>query len=125
MLSSESTASQRFGPVLRRLVAWIEEFTLASHVDDRSTFVMNVHDVFLFEDGRSVFAGDVVHGPAFISSVKCELVVEGVPIGRFDIEGEMIPVPRSSKMRAVSTMAQVDVDLVRRSLDQCQLRRLR
>lgn len=100
---------QAAGRRLRRLLGW------ALPEDD--AFAMNVRDVFLVADGRTVFVGEITVGPALIHGGHCELLIGGVPIDNFRIEGEVLPSPRPPNMRAVSTEARVDVDLVRRSLD--------
>jgi hypothetical protein len=86
-------------------------------------FEMVVTDVFAFKEGRVVFAGEISQGPSFIPACNCELLVAGVPVAKFRIEGEMIPMRRAQKnLRAVSTVEKVDFDMVRRSKEQCKLR---
>jgi len=89
-------------------------------------FEMVVNDVFAFEDGRTVFAGEVTSGPNYIRSCDCELLIAGEPVGRFTIEDEMIPSRKAQKhLRSVSTVERVDVALVQRSKGQCKLRGVR
>jgi hypothetical protein len=87
-------------------------------------FEMIVMDVFAFTDGRSVFVGEISQGPKIIRACNCELLVAGVPVAEFRIEGEMIPLRREKKNnhRVVSTVEKVNLDLVRRSKEQCKLR---
>jgi hypothetical protein len=76
-------------------------------------FEMAVRDVFGFDEGRTVFVGKISQGPEFIRACKCELLVAGVPVARFMIEGEMIPMRKEQKnLRAVSTIEKIDSDLV-------------
>jgi len=85
-------------------------------------FEMVVKDVFAFEDGRTVFAGEVTSGPAYIKSCDCELLIAGQSLAKFRIEEE-IPLRKTNpNLRALSTIGSVDVALVQRSKDQCKLR---
>jgi hypothetical protein len=52
----------------------------------RCNFEMAVGDVVAFEGGRTVFAGEISHGPKFIPACDCELIVAGVPVAKFKIE---------------------------------------
>jgi hypothetical protein len=78
-------------------------------------FEMHVDDVFRFSDGRTTFTGHVVHGPAFIPSVVCRLLVDGRVAETVTLEGEMLPGRRAPDAdpprRVVST---VDAVLVTR-----------
>jgi hypothetical protein len=90
----------------------------------RCNFEMAVEDVVAFEGGRTVFAGEISHGPKFIPACDCELIVAGVPVAKFKIEGEMMPLRRTQEnenLRAVSTAEKVDVALVRRSKGTMQI----
>jgi hypothetical protein len=78
-------------------------------MNDRAeqTFHMNVHDVFRFRDGRTVFAGPVDEGEdAILLAGKCDLIFDG-KTAEIRIEPEMISsVPseaRAAGHRAVST----------------------
>lgn len=89
----------------------------------RCEFEMAVKDVFAFEDGRTVFAGEVTSGPNYIRSCDCELLIAGAPVAKFKIEDEMMPLHKAQKnLRSVSTIESVDVALVRHSKGQCKLR---
>lgn len=81
-----------------------------------SHFVMLVKDVFQFEDGRTVFAGEVAAaGPSYITPCDCELLVRNTSVAKFRIEEEMLPLKQlHSDLRSVSTKEKVDVDLLRR-----------
>ena len=86
-------------------------------------FEMAVKDVFAFEDGRTVFAGEITGGPNYIKGCDCELLISGSPVARFRIEDEMMPLHKAQKnLRSVSTTEKVDVALVQRSKGQCKLR---
>jgi hypothetical protein len=41
----------------------------------RCNFEMAVAEVFAFESGRTVFVGEISHGPKFIPACDCELIV--------------------------------------------------
>jgi hypothetical protein len=56
-----------------------------------TAFVMRIVHVFHFADGRTVLVGPVDGEVKFIRPCKCELLVNGVPTGLIQIEGEMIP----------------------------------
>jgi len=97
-----------------------------AHEIKRCEFEMMVNDVFAFEDGRTVFAGEVTSGPNYIRSCDCELLIAGAPVARFTIEDEMIPSHKAQKnLRSVSTVEKVDVALVQRSKGHCKLRGVR
>jgi hypothetical protein len=84
---------------------------------------MTVTDVFVFEDGRTVFAGEVTTGPNYIPPSDCELLVADAPAARFKIEGEMMPLNKTQKnLRSISTVEKVDVALIRRFKGQCKVR---
>jgi hypothetical protein len=86
-------------------------------------FEMAVKDVFAFEDGRTVFAGEITGGPNYITGCDCELLIADAPVARFRIEDEMIPSRKEQKnLRSVSTTERVDVALLQRSKGQCKLR---
>jgi hypothetical protein len=92
------------------------------HGSETSGFVMDVVDIFSFDDGRTVFAGVIAEGPSYISACDCVLVVASNPVARFRIEGERIPLKRVQKhVRAVSTIEKVDVRLAQGSMGQCKL----
>jgi hypothetical protein len=78
---------------------------------------MRVRDVFAFSDGRTVFAGEIAVGPAYILETDCDLVIDGRKAAGFRIEGEMLPLrKRAVHLRAISTTWKLDLDLVRSSL---------
>jgi hypothetical protein len=86
-------------------------------------FEMAVADVFEFTDGRTVFVGEISQGPNFVRACDCELLVAGVPVAKFRIEGEMIPMHKEqTNLRSISTVEKVDLDLDRCSKEQCKLR---
>jgi hypothetical protein len=86
-------------------------------------FEMTVADVFAFDDGRTVFAGEVISGPNYIPACDCELLVRSTPVATFRIEGEMLPLNKTQKnLRSVSTKEKVDIALVRYSKGPCKLR---
>jgi len=85
-------------------------------------FEMSIADVFALEGARTVFTGEVRGGQKVTSACDCELVIAGVPVARFKIEGEMIPLRKEGDLRAVSTTEEIDVALVQRAKGQCQLR---
>ena len=67
-------------------------------------FEMIVDEVFVFNDGRTVFAGQVLSGPSFIKACKCELYSNEIRVNIFELEGEMMPLRKTRhKVRAVST----------------------
>jgi hypothetical protein len=75
------------------------------------SFEMLVLDVFWFSDGRTVFMGQVTTGPERITRSLCRLISDGVVLGEFEIEGEMMPKrTRAGAERSVSVAARVDVD---------------
>lgn len=51
-------------------------------------FRMNVQDVFHFQDGITVFVGEVTEGPANIVGGVYEISVDGERIGNVRINGE-------------------------------------
>ncbi len=102
---------------------WSEKLKTTQQPTACSHFVMAVMDVFVFEDGRTVFVGRVTSGPNYIPASECELLLAGAPVGRFRIEGEMIPLAKAKKdLRSISTTEKVDVRLIQRSRGQCKLR---
>lgn len=87
------------------------------------SFEMTVEEVFAFHDGRTVFVGEITNGPKYIPECDCELLVAGVRVAEFRIEGEMLPPKKTQKvLRSVSTAAKVDVALLERSKGQCKLK---
>lgn len=67
-------------------------------------FEMLVDEVFIFNNGRTVFAGRVLVGSQFIKKCKCDLYSNEVKVDTFDLEGEMMPLSRTQqKVRAVAT----------------------
>ena len=92
------------------------------HTGLRSNFEMALADVFAFEDGRTVFAAEIIIGPNYIPPCDCELLIGETPVARFRL-GEMLPLNKTEqKLRSVSTTDPVDVPMVRRSQDQCKVR---
>lgn len=86
-------------------------------------FEMNVRDVFVFGDGRTVLVGDIANGPSYIPECDCELFVDDTLVTKLRIEGEIMPLKRTpNDLRSVSTFAPIDVSLVRRDNGQCRLR---
>ena len=93
------------------------------HTGLRSNFEMALADVFAFEDGRTVFAGEIIIGPNYIPPCDCELLIGETPVARFRIDREMLPLNKTEqKLSSVSTTDPVDVPMVRRSQDQCKVR---
>jgi hypothetical protein len=86
-------------------------------------FVMKVQDVFPLT-GRTVLVGEVNGSPKIIRACDCELVIAGSSPASFRIDGEdlLCPIPPDRVWRAISTSDAVDVDLVRRSLGNCEVR---
>ncbi len=96
---------------------------MKNHRTECCEFEMTVTDVFAFEDGRTVFTGEVRKGPNYIPACKCVLLFNGTLVARIRIEGEMLPmnsVPQN--LRSVSTADKVDVALVRASQGTCELK---
>ena len=75
-------------------------------------FEMQLTDVFLFRDGRTVFTGLVESGPDPIPACRCRLVAGDVLIAEIKLEGEMLPERRvpGTGDRGVSTFDVVDID---------------
>jgi hypothetical protein len=76
---------------------------------------MEVDDIFAFEGGRTVFVGAVSDPFPHIGSCECDVFAEGHAIAHLRIEGEMMPSSSPDpRMRAVSTVDQVDVARLRK-----------
>ena len=83
---------------------------------------MIVRDVFALSDGRTVLVGEVAKGPNYIAECDCELFVDGTFVTKLRIEGEMLPLKRTpNELRSVSTLAPIDVSLLRPGNRQCRL----
>jgi hypothetical protein len=88
-----------------------------------SGFEMLVKDVFAFEDGRTIFAGEITIGPNYIRACDCELLIGEAPVARFRIEDEMMPLRKTRKnLRSIATTEKVDLTLIGRLQQHCKLR---
>jgi hypothetical protein len=72
-------------------------------------FRMNVQEVFHFQDGTTVFAGEVTEGPENIVGGVYELTVEGEQIGSVKIDGERSR-GRVPNIRSVDTHQKLGFD---------------
>lgn len=87
---------------------------ISPHHNSAARFTMRVRDVFDFGDGRTVFTGEAADEPGNISESDCHLVIDGVKVTEFRIEGEMLPLRKKTPhLRAISTTAVLDVDHIR------------
>ena len=88
--------------------------TMKSPRSQGARFSMQVRDVFVFGDGRTVFAGEIADSYGLISESDCGLMVDGAKMADFRIEGEMLPLRKTKPhLRAISTTAALDIDLIR------------
>jgi len=84
---------------------------------------MKIADVFHFADGRTVFVARIDGGARLIRPCKCELLVDGVPTGLIQIEGEMIPDrPSAEGYRSISTRDPVTLTRLVLTSSDCVLR---
>ena len=72
-------------------------------------FRMNVQDVFHFQDGTTVFAGEVTEGPANIVGGVYEMSVDGEQVGSVRINGERSR-GRVPNVRSVDTNQKLSFD---------------
>jgi len=72
-------------------------------------FRMNVKEVFHFQDGTTVFAGEVTEGPEIIIGGVYELTVDGEIIGSLKINGERSK-GRVPNIRSVDTSQKLTFD---------------
>lgn len=72
-------------------------------------FRMNVQEVFHFQDGTIVFAGEVTEGPEKIVGGVYELTVDGEQIGSVKIDGERSR-GRVPNIRSVDTRQKLPFD---------------
>ena len=72
-------------------------------------FRMNVQDVFHFQDGTTVFAGEVTEGPHEIVGGVYEISVDGEQVGSVRINGERSR-GRVPNIRSVDTSQKLSFD---------------
>ena len=72
-------------------------------------FRMNVQEVFHFQDGTTVFAGEVIEGPENIVAGFYEITVDGEQIGSVKINGERSR-GRVPNIRSVDTSQRLSFD---------------
>ena len=72
-------------------------------------FRMNVQEVFHFQDGTTVFAGEVTEGPVEIGGGVYEISVDGEQIGSVRINGER-SLGRVPNLRSVDTNQKLSFD---------------
>ena len=72
-------------------------------------FRMNVQEVFHFQDGTTVFAGEVIEGPENIVAGFYEITVDGERIGSVKINGERSR-GRVPNIRSVDTSQRLSFD---------------
>jgi len=70
---------------------------------------MNVQEVFHFQDGTTVFAGEVIEGPENIVAGFYEITVDGEQIGSVKINGERSR-GRVPNIRSVDTSQRLSFD---------------
>ena len=65
-------------------------------------FRMLIKDVFRFEDGTTVFAGNVLEGPQFIHGGEFELAIGGKRLGIVHLDGERMSGSAQAGIRSIS-----------------------
>lgn len=71
---------------------------------------MIVKEIFFFQDGRTVFVGEVDTQQDLIKPCICDIYVEGYKYSTLYIEGEMIPNKKFINHRAISTTDNINVN---------------
>jgi hypothetical protein len=69
---------------------------------------MLVKEIFNFQDGRTVFVGDISGDDKFIRECDCEIFIDDILFSTVHIEGEMLPCNTNSKLRSISTTSKID-----------------
>lgn len=72
-------------------------------------FRMLIHDVFHFENGSTIFAGEVIEGPDTIAGGTYDLSVDGRAIGKIKIDCERSR-GRVPNIRSVETSQELTFD---------------
>jgi hypothetical protein len=66
------------------------------------SLLMTIREVFHFDDGRTIFVGNV-EGSGYVASVECDLVVDGEPVQRVTLTEELPEKRGEVADRALST----------------------
>ncbi len=72
-------------------------------------FVMIIKEIFNFQDGRTIFVGEINDRPHHIKKCNCKLYVANKLYGEIKIEGEMIPRGTQSQLRSLSSLDKIDI----------------
>ena len=75
-------------------------------------FEMLIKEIFNFQDGRTVFVGDISGENKFIKSCNCELIINDQLFSKIHVEGEMLPSGNKSGLRSLSTTDKINISEV-------------
>ena len=73
-------------------------------------FKMIVKEIFSFQEGRTVFVGEVDIKQSLIKPCVCDIYVEGHKRYTIHIEGEMLPNKKYINHRAISTTDDININ---------------